>query len=79
MFFIRELNTHLAQGYEQLKEEIQQAQMPPHTNQVSHQIGDNIPELQWHHTPCTDFPSPRNMAAVSLTPSKCYSRCLSWS
>lgn len=33
MFFIRELNAHLAQGCEKLKEEIQQAQMPPHANQ----------------------------------------------
>lgn len=79
MFFIRELNTYLARGCKRLKEEIQRAHVLPHTNQVSQQMGDNIHGLQWHHVPWMDVPTARDMAAVSLAPSKCHSKCLSWS
>lgn len=72
MFFIRELNAHLAQGCEKLKEEIQQAQMPPHANQWANRSVTTS-------TCCTDFPTPRNMAAVSLASSKRHSKCISWS
>lgn len=78
LFFIRELNTHLAQGCEKLKEESQQAWKLPHASQESQQIGDNVHELRPHPVPCADCPTPRTVAAVSLTSSKCHSRCLSW-